>query len=407
MCSLVPLRVATLLLVAAGAMRYAETQAAEEDFDVSGFDHVATASIGAPDSHAKGEGQSVVKLAGSVAGKEAGAAAPPTAVAAALPSGTGSTRAPSRKKSAGAAASGAASAPKAPAAAAPPAATAPLEGSVKAHKTENRVSIKDVTSTMLSVMNAMMQETFLGHWSFDRVSKGDELPSGFKVVKVEEISNPLLEKRFNDYKAELQNMFTAKGIKADDCKFKRGPSPRTMKVAELVKSLDKDPCLNEVYLLHGTEPLGIVGISKYGHDMARAGIKQGMMLGPGIYLSDSSVKADEYTKAEPVKGLDLSARQILVERVFLGRPWVIICDKKHRKEANKKTAKVRKVRSNLTAMESFLHHEGRQSILRDAEHKIPRPTFKEFAMFRSEAVLPQYIVYYQRKPGQATPPQSA
>lgn len=253
---------------------------------------------------------------------------------------------------------------------------------------------KDVSSTWLATMNTLLKQTYLGHTSWDRKSKGEELPASFTVIRVDEIQNEIVEKRYNDYKQVLKN--SVKSVREDECLSKRGPTPRTMQVPELVSRVDKDPCLNEVFLFHGTDMLGSIGISRDGHDMSRAGKAQGTMLGPGYYMADSSTKADEYTKLEPVKGHVGPVRRMLLERVLLGRPLLIILEPSLLKDFKQKMGKLKAARVNLTAMEAWLKKEGRHSILRDGENKNPRPTFKEFALFKSEAALPSFIIYYRR-----------
>lgn len=53
---------------------------------------------------------------------------------------------------------------------------------------------------------------------------------------------------------------------------------------------------NEAYLLHGTDPTFAVAILRHPFTVDCACKNGGTMFGPGIYLAESSTKADEYAR---------------------------------------------------------------------------------------------------------------
>merc|ERR1712176_735793 len=137
-----------------------------------------------------------------------------------------------------------------------------------------------------------------------------------------------------------------------------------------------DNNINEYYLWHGTSPEGAQGTTDKEFDLGRVGTGKGTIFGAGLYLAESCLKADEYTKPDHRGWYPL-----LLSRVVLGN--VNYCD----------AARPWEIKRQLE--NSCKRGRGHHSILGDRE-KV-RNTFREFIVFDSHQVYPEYIVWYTRR----------
>jgi hypothetical protein len=133
--------------------------------------------------------------------------------------------------------------------------------------------------------------------------------------------------------------------------------------------------LNEHYLWHGTGPTEACGIASSGFDMSQAGYGRGSFFGRGAYFAESCLKADEYVKPNEKGWFPL-----ILCRVTLGT--VNYCDAEDPGE----------LRETLRARSRAGKYH---SVLGDRE-KV-RQTFREFVLFDSSQIYPEFIVWY-RKP---------
>merc|ERR1719424_426256 len=73
--------------------------------------------------------------------------------------------------------------------------------------------------------------------------------------------------------------------------------PLAPKTTESCSGLEQH-CLklasNEAFLLHGSNPTAAMSILGTSFSLELAGKSSGTMFGPGIYMAESSTKADEY-----------------------------------------------------------------------------------------------------------------
>lgn len=254
--------------------------------------------------------------------------------------------------------------------------------------------IKDVTGEWGEEMTKLMKATHLARTTVDRTKKKDYLPTGYQVDRVLELTSPTLEKEYNEYKAGVLEDITRLGLAEHNCKAENKPVARSSLLPGLRRTLDENPCLNEVYLFHGTSLEASKAIGQTGYDMERAGKNVGSMLGPGVYLTDASTKADEYTHEEVEEGRGQPERRILLFKVILGR--VLLVDPampKYREQ-------LRYLQKNgQPVLRNMLARRGKHSLLRDGENKKPKPTFKEYVLFHGEAILPKFIIEYTRLGG--------
>jgi hypothetical protein len=138
-----------------------------------------------------------------------------------------------------------------------------------------------------------------------------------------------------------------------------------------------DPSIGEHYLWHGTSPAGAMGITDVDFDLRRAGKSFGALFGNGIYFAESSMKSDEYTRPDK-RGW----HPFILCRVVLGN--ISYCD------AMDPTV----VKAQLEAM-CKPGGPGFHSVLGDRE-KV-RKTFREFIVYNTHQVYPEYIVWYERE----------
>jgi hypothetical protein len=130
---------------------------------------------------------------------------------------------------------------------------------------------------------------------------------------------------------------------------------------------------NEVYLWHGTSPEGARGITDTEFDLRRAGKATGKLFGPGIYLAESCLKADEYTKPDH-RGL----YPLVLCRTTLGN--VNYCADEY---------------PQAGALEASCRSGKYHSILGDRQ--VVHGTFREFIVYDKHQVYPEYIVWYARR----------
>jgi len=136
-----------------------------------------------------------------------------------------------------------------------------------------------------------------------------------------------------------------------------------------------NPAINEHYLWHGTSPEAAAGITDTEFALKRAGSAHGMLFGPGIYLTESCMKADEYTMPD-ARGF----YPLVLCRAILGN--IKYCDAPD-------------PRRSIKSLEASCRPGGGyHSVLGDRE-KV-RQTFREFVVYDSHQVYPEYIVWYVR-----------
>merc|ERR1712232_978272 len=133
--------------------------------------------------------------------------------------------------------------------------------------------------------------------------------------------------------------------------------------------------MNEAYLLHGTHPTMAVAILGRSFTIDTAGKSVGTMFGPGVYLAESSTKADEYARHDEGGEYD-GLYALLMVRAVLGRPFVTL-------EAGNFMDKV--------LSEEYGH------VLGDREKAVG--TFREFIFFHESSIYPEYAIFYRREAG--------
>jgi hypothetical protein len=221
-------------------------------------------------------------------------------------------------------------------------------------------------------MQELLDKTFKSKVTRDR-KDGAELADRFVAVSSLRSEHPGLWDRYAQRRQQV--LESCKNRPGVDSEF---DVPKTMAIKGLA-----DRCThprlgnptNQAYLLHGTHPTMAVAILNKSFTIDTAGKSAGTMFGPGIYLAESSTKADEYARHDEGGDYD-DLYALLVVRVVLGRPFV--------------TEKAGNYAGKVTSGE-FDH------VLGDREKAVG--TFREFIMFHEASIYPEYAVFYRRERG--------
>mmetsp|Transcript_22307 Transcript_22307/g.40564 ORF Transcript_22307/g.40564 Transcript_22307/m.40564 type:complete len:249 (-) Transcript_22307:111-857(-) len=156
------------------------------------------------------------------------------------------------------------------------------------------------------------------------------------------------------------------------------PIPKTIAASKGLAERCKHPRLgnptNEAYLLHGTNPTSAQSILASSFKIDFAGASAGTMFGPGIYLAESSSKADEYAQDENTGGAYDGLFAMLVCRTVLGRAFV--------------TEKSGDYRENCLSGDF-------EVVVGDREKAVG--TYREFILFHEGSVYPEYVALYRRE----------
>jgi len=137
--------------------------------------------------------------------------------------------------------------------------------------------------------------------------------------------------------------------------------------------------INECFLFHGSKPSAVENICNNGFNVGLSGTHAGSLYGSGIYCGENSSKGDEYTDAEE-SGLYQGLRAMLVCRVVLGQMHYndeVVPDKDQ-------------ISRLCSGPEKWF-----DSVLGDRQKA--RGTYREFVVFNSAQVFPEYVVLYRRE----------
>mmetsp|Transcript_56442 Transcript_56442/g.175098 ORF Transcript_56442/g.175098 Transcript_56442/m.175098 type:complete len:880 (-) Transcript_56442:72-2711(-) len=228
------------------------------------------------------------------------------------------------------------------------------------------------TQEELGWMQGILDTTFKKKATRDRTD-GAPLADRFMAVQCLRSEHPALWDKFAERRRTLLNLYKDRPGVQDEFLV-----PKTMACEGLSARCSHGKVgnpTNQAYLLHGTNPTSAVAILGRSFTIDFAGKGAGTMFGPGVYLAESSTKADEYAR-DDVGGEYDGLYALLVCRAVLGRPYVTL------KAGNF----MDKVRSD-----EFGH------VLGDREKAVG--TFREFVLFHEESIYPEYAVFYRRMIG--------
>mmetsp|Transcript_58465 Transcript_58465/g.190661 ORF Transcript_58465/g.190661 Transcript_58465/m.190661 type:complete len:685 (-) Transcript_58465:152-2206(-) len=200
------------------------------------------------------------------------------------------------------------------------------------------------------------------------IPKGDpfgDMPVGIRVLKAWRVEHGEMWRRYHNFCQEIG----------------RGrPLPCTDLIVRSSKELPWAARrrlrgeVNEVYLWHGSSPAAVQSIANGGFDLALCGSNVGSMFGRGVYLSECSSKADEYSRDDG-GGYFGGCFAMLLCRVVLGESQV------------------------LTEADYEAHHRvgpgcDFDSTVGDRESAVG--TYREFVVSSQDQVYPEYAIVYER-----------
>jgi hypothetical protein len=232
-------------------------------------------------------------------------------------------------------------------------------------------------SVLIRQMQAFVDETYTAWGGHGRATRTRDRHStltadNIQVVAVEHLQN---NESYINYclrkeviRAELATLDASRKVASWDVK--------TDRIASDFLTLDVE--VNEHYLWHGTGPSEAQGIAATGFDLGQAGCRRGALYGRGAYFAESSLKADEYVKANECGWFPL-----ILCRVTLGQVRYCDADDPSSLRDSLRAA----CRGNGAGTGNYYH-----SVLGDRE-KV-RQTFREFVLFNSAQVYPEFIVWY-------------
>eukprot|EP00435_Cladocopium_sp_Y103_P069144 s1246_g32.t1 len=222
------------------------------------------------------------------------------------------------------------------------------------------------TGEELAMLQEVMDGTYKAKATRDRLGK--PVPRRLVVVAALRSETPALWDRFARRRQHLEQELAGE---------KDLITPMTLP-ASLGLTLrciheDRGNGSNEAYLLHGSNPTSAMSILGTSFNMDLAGRNAGSMFGPGIYMAESSVKADEYAR-DDTSGSYAGLFAVLFCRTLVGRALQVTDPADY---------------GPLVTAGDF------HSVVGDREKAVG--TFREFVFFHEESIYPEFAVFYRRE----------
>ncbi|KAL8576367.1 hypothetical protein ACOMHN_048934 [Nucella lapillus] len=215
--------------------------------------------------------------------------------------------------------------------------------------------------------------------------------SNIKVLRVERVENPKLWRRYSQRREQLFTnlLYHHTGQDPTTCTPVESLPKSSGQVQTTRRISQRSPLnrhvfrqVNEHYLFHGTKTDTLSKICSEGLDDRLTGKA---MLGRGVYMTESSTKADQY--ADP-KGSRVAAGQelkILLVRVLLGEPYLLAGDAEP--FARPPCYFCKKKAHDCGCKEPRCY----DSVVFDSS-KI----FREFVVYEGDVCYPEYVITYSR-----------
>lgn len=238
-----------------------------------------------------------------------------------------------------------------------------------------------IVGEMQKVMDASAKRSWTRDRGRDENGKTKPVPVGFEVIKVKRNENPKIWRKYALKRGLIKENLAQDDLPDEDA-FQEFPV-KTGGAGEPGFTFEEpmDASCNEWFLWHGTSVEGAKRICEVDFQQRLAGTATGTLYGPGTYFAESCTKADEYAKV--VVG-DLNEEEdedllvMMLCRVVGGRV-------KYTDE----------VEPDTEVLVDSVMHGHYDSVLGDREKC--RNTFKEFVIYGSDQVYPEYVVMYKRK----------
>ncbi|XP_053400000.1 uncharacterized protein LOC123557665 isoform X2 [Mercenaria mercenaria] len=245
-------------------------------------------------------------------------------------------------------------------------------------------TLKTVDQSTFQKIERLVQSTWepakIGHGR-DAKGLGDLNFKSLKVTKIERIENLTLYEQYCQRRQQLfhkagegpmfQQLSSIPGVKHGCSKVE------TYLDASFKKNLY--PEINEGYYFHGTKTDRVQGLLKQGLDPRMA--QGGVVLGAAVYMAESSTKADQYTDDRDSR--QKTGLQMFLVKASLGK----ICLMKE----VQKLVRPPCCETNCQKADKCDHDNRYDSIV--AEEKY---IFREFVVYDSHQVYPEYVITYNR-----------
>mmetsp|Transcript_37556 Transcript_37556/g.86740 ORF Transcript_37556/g.86740 Transcript_37556/m.86740 type:complete len:643 (+) Transcript_37556:73-2001(+) len=229
----------------------------------------------------------------------------------------------------------------------------------------------------MSLFQHIFDQTYRPVWTRDRRRhnpSSPNVPQRFVVTKVFRVENSKLWREFV-VRRQLLLDTSDKARETDPTALPLYTDIKTVAAWQSFPGaggprLEKN--CNEWYLLHGTSPSAARTISESDFKINLAGSNTGTLYGRGAYFAESITKADEYAKQDSEGNF-----AVLLCRVLGGH--VLYTDQ---------------VDPNAEELCRLCSAGEYDCVLGDRETS--RNTYREFVVFDTEDVYPEYIVHYRR-----------
>jgi len=221
----------------------------------------------------------------------------------------------------------------------------------------------------------LVDMTFRQVYTRDR--RGGKIPSGLEVLGVTRVANDANWAAYVARRDGIKGRLSWLSLISSDWPTDITHPPITQGLPEAIGAsplpeLDAAAC--EVWLWHGTSAAGAMGITTDDFNLDLCGSNAGTLYGRGIYLAESCTKSDEY--AAPDKR---GVRHLLLCRAALGRVRYVD------KDGFSPDELVQSCSGGWAQWDSLL-----------GDREKLRGTFREFVLYDTDQVYPNYIVKYQR-----------
>eukprot|EP00727_Mastigamoeba_balamuthi_P003257 m51a1_g12929 hypothetical protein (449) ;mRNA; f:44-1553 len=256
----------------------------------------------------------------------------------------------------------------------------------------------DVSGPVLAWIKTLVAQTCRASLIGKTTDGAGHTHTGLRVTEVLRVQNTLLWRNYATQRQivleRIDETHDEMGdLRCVDTEISRADSPPNHK-------LEKD--VNELYLFHGTHTELVNAVCQHGVEER---VSKRAMFGKGVYFTENSSKADEYSK--PIS--DSGRLCMFLMRVIVGRPFVVLTDD---------IARIRETMhsgSNTNALEDMcrapcLHYSKQCDGLRCAHGRydtLLAPTkathpqarlshYREFVVFDGKHCYPEYLIYYER-----------
>jgi len=234
----------------------------------------------------------------------------------------------------------------------------------------------------LELFQDFFNETYSNIWTRDRRMHSpvdDAVPAGFRVMKGFRSQSSKYWREYCVRRAELlrdrsENVGSKDGfVEYSDVKSALAWTKLVVKHVGVAADRLQRVC-NEWYLFHGTSPEDAERICSGDFKIDLAGRNTGTLYGRGVYFADSITKADEYAKPN-----EAGEYAVLICRVLGGRVRYV--------DDSEPPDPEDLVRSCI---------EGPYDCILGDREKC-RGTYREYVIYDTENVYPEYVVYYRRE----------